>query len=107
MTSYIKKWKSFYQKRKQNLGRPPSIATKDVELKFRWPQAIEYISKETKSKLMALAIECGVYFFFKNFLQMFGGPIGARLTMAVARLVMQEWKDTYDKILEASKIDNC
>ena len=63
---------------------------------------------------MALAIECGVYFFFKNFtytfagekfLQMFGGPIGARLTMAVARLVMQEWKDTYDKILEASKIE--
>ena len=36
---------------------------------------------------------------------MFGGPIGARLTMAVARLVMQSWKDNYDKILDRSQID--
>ena len=38
------------------------------------------------------------------FVQMFGGPIGARITMAVSRLVMQEWKDQYNKILQESNI---
>ena len=33
-----------------------------------------------------------------------GGPIGARITMAIARLVMQEWKENYNKILENSNI---
>ena len=34
-----------------------------------------------------------------------GGPIGARLTMAIARLVMQEWKENYDHILKKSNIE--
>ena len=63
---------------------------------------------------MALAIKRAVVFIFNNFtytfggdlfVQLFGGPIGARITMAVARLVMQEWKEQYDKILERSGIE--
>ena len=31
-----------------------------------------------------------------------GGPIGARLTMCVARLVLQEWHDKFAEILDKS-----
>ena len=70
--------------------------------------------KKLQKKLMGLAIEVAVVFFFKNFtyrfagetfLQLFGGPIGARLTMAVAKLVMQEWKEKFDEILMKSDIE--
>ena len=63
---------------------------------------------------MGLAIECAIVFFFENFsytfggkvfLQKSGGPIGARLTMAIARLIMQEWKDNYNEILKNSNIE--
>ena len=62
---------------------------------------------------MGLAMEVAINFFFRNFtykfggeifVQMFGGPIGARITMAVSRLVMQEWKERYDEILKRSNI---
>ena len=58
-------------------------------------------------------MEVAINFFFRNFtykfggeifVQMFGGPIGARITMAVSRLVMQEWKERYDQILKRSNI---
>ena len=100
--------------RKSNIGRPPSIGTANLEQKYIWPQMVDYIGIEAQSLLMGLAMEIGVVFFFNNFtytfanevfLQMFGGPIGARLTMAVARLVMQTWKDNYDEILERSQIE--
>ena len=99
--------------RKNNIGRPPSIGTIDVEHRFSWPQIVDYIGKDAKRLLMGLAMEVAVVFFFNNFtytfaneifLQMFGGPIGARLTMAVARLVMQTWKEEYNKILLDSQI---
>ena len=75
---------------------------------------MEYLSQTTKSKLMGLAMELAVNFFFKNFcytfggkkfIQLKGGPIGARLTMAVARIVMQAWKDKFDIILKNSNIE--
>ena len=105
---------SYLPTRKSNMGRPPSIGTINLEQKYSWPQIIEYIGTDAKRLLMGLAIEIGVVFFFNNFtytfanqvfLQMFGGPIGARLTMAVARLVMQTWFEEYEKILDRSKID--
>ena len=40
----------------------------------------------------------------KKFIQIDRGPIGARLTMAVARIVMQDWKDNFKIILENSQI---
>ena len=55
---------------------------------------------------MSLSMEIAVNFFFSNFtytfrgdifVQLFGGPIGARITMAVDKLVMQEWKEQYNK----------
>ena len=38
------------------------------------------------------------------FLQLFGGPIGERLTMACARVVMTEWGDRYMEILDKAGI---
>ena len=96
-----------------NIGRPPSIGTIGLESKFRWPSSMDLISNNVKKKLMGFAMEVAVCFFFRNFtytfggdiyVQVFGGPIGARITMAVAKLVMQDWKDHYDQILENSGI---
>ena len=48
--------------------------------------------------------EISINFFLKNFvytfggqihLKSFGGPIGARLTMRVPRLVLQEWSEQF------------
>ena len=74
---------------------------------------MEIMSNQVKRILMGLAMEIAVNFFFLNFtytfggnifVQMFGGPIGARITMAVAKLVLQEWKDEYNNILAKSDI---
>ena len=94
----LDKLKKYLPKKKSNVGRPPSIGTKDLELRFTFPYLIDYLSDELKSELMGLAMEIGVIFFFRHFTYTFGGevyrqvsggPIGARLTMAVARVVMQ------------------
>ena len=63
---------------------------------------------------MAALLKIAVKFFFDHFvykfggqdiLQCFGGPIGARLTMCIARLVMQEWWDCFKEILDRSNIE--
>ena len=76
--------KMYLPEKISNLGRPPSIGTVEVEKRFRWPSLIKYVPDKCKSKLMGLAIERAIVFFFKNFaytfagkvyLQMGGGPI--------------------------------
>ena len=95
------------------MGRPPSIGTIGIESRFEWPNTTQFIPTLVKQKLMGLATELAVVFFFKNFcytfggkkyIQIDGGPIGARLTMAVARIVMQDWKEKFNQILINSKI---
>ena len=49
---------------------------------------------KNKKKLLALAMEYADR-----------QPICARLTMSVARLVMEEWKYEYDRILRSSGIE--
>ena len=64
-------------------------------------------------EIQARCAEIGVRFLFENFTykfasqlhqQMGGGPIGARVTMAAARLVMSDWGERWKSILEESKI---
>ena len=78
---------------------------------WEWP--LVQISRADIKKLMGAALEISVRFFFANFTytfggeiykQMFGGPIGARLTMCVARLVMQQWRDEMKEILKKSEM---
>ena len=39
------------------------------------------------------------------FIQAQGGPIGARITMAASRLVMQEWSERYIRVMKASMVE--
>ena len=110
----LKEIYKYLPERKSRRGRPPSIGTDNLEKRYRWRFPTEYLTDSTKAKLMGFAMEAAIIFFFNNFVYTFGGrkyvqcgggPIGARLTMAVARLVMQQWKEEYDKILENSKVE--
>ena len=69
----------------------------DESSNLEWP-GIRLGERDIK-KLMGSALEVEIKFFFANFtytfgdvlyIQNFGGPIGARLTMCLARLVMQQ-----------------
>ena len=74
------------------------------ELNSNWSRPDNRATKEELKKRIAMALEICIKFFITNFLytfggecylQGFGGPIGARLTMAVSRLIMQDW---YEKL---------
>ena len=76
-----------------------------------WPER-EPTASETR-KLMAIMLEISVVFFFEHFVYTFGGenllqskggPIGARITMCIAKLVMQDWWDSFENILKKSSI---
>ena len=76
--------------------------------------SVDYLNEENQAKLMGFAIEAAIIFFFENFVNTFGGkkylqcsggPIGAWLTMAVSRLVMQQWNEDFDKVLDKSRIE--
>ena len=63
--------------------------------------------------MIGVALEIAIVFFFKNFTYTFGGklyvqtsggPIGARLTMCAARLVLQQWREDFKVILEKAEI---
>ena len=64
-----------------------------------------------RRQIIARTAEIGVRAIFENFTyrwggeiykQSGGGPIGCRVTMAVARIVMQDWSENYNEILDNS-----
>jgi len=76
-----------------------------------WPEELPN-EKETRI-LIGIALEIAVKMVFNNFiytfggesfLQSFGGPIGARITMCVSRLVMQDWHEQFITRLRESKL---
>ena len=82
------------------------------ESNWTWPDVI--LSRDDQKNLIGTALEIAVKYFFSNFtytfggevyLQSFGGPIGARVTMCIARIVMQEWSDEFEKLLKKNCID--
>ena len=81
--------------------------------KSNWTFPILNLSEREKRKLIGAAIEISIRFFFRNFtytfggktyVQLEGGPIGARITMCVARLVLQHWREKYKEILKEGNI---
>ena len=60
------------------------------------------ISKVSRIVVQILWTTFTYEFAGELFVQMEGGPIGARITMAASRLVMQEWSERYSKILRTS-----
>ena len=91
------------KKRKLDIDSPKSC--------WDWPPV--EVSEREKITLLSIALEISVKFFFENFTYTFGGefyvqssggPIGARLTMALARLVMQSWGENFSRILKKNNI---
>ena len=94
-------------------GRTPGMQSKEMrgkkaglEVVWEFParEATPYQQKVLLSKMCRIAVnilwENFMYTFGGEvFLQMEGGPIGARCTMAASRLVMQEWSENYLDIL--------
>ena len=74
----------------------------DSDSNWSWPNVM--VGRLDLRKLIAIMMEIAVKYFFTNFtytfggqayLQSFGGPIGARITMCIARLAMQEWWEKF------------
>ena len=99
--------------RRYNKGTRPGITGKepmgfasDDEIRWKFPET--EITEKEKVNLIAAALEIGVKTSFQRHLYQFngkvyrqtsGGPIGLRITMAAARIVMGEWGERYTKIM--------
>ena len=112
------------QKRKGMRGPEPGLSSKECKGRHlenvyengepsSWVWPTREPTHEIKI-LMSIMLEISVRFFFENFvytfgnktfLQSTGGPIGARLTMCIARLVMQEWWEKLARILKKSNLE--
>ena len=94
-------------------GVKPGITSKDVNKKkssieVQWYFPTKIASKEQIREIASRCAEIAVRTLFekftynfggKTYLQSKGGPIGARITMACARLVMQDWGEKFTDIL--------
>ena len=112
-------------KRKGKRGKEPGMGSKECLKRYLenvydngepsswvWPES-EPTELEEKI-LMSIMLEISIRFFFDNFIYTFGGltflqskggPIGARLTMCMARLVMQDWWEKFQSILDKGEIE--
>ena len=79
----------------------------DSESNWDWPNLP--LNREQIKILLGRAMEIAVKFFFSHFtytfggeifIQMFGGPIGARVMMCLARIVMQQWREDFVNLLK-------
>ena len=100
-------------------GRKAGMQNKEMKWKqkhlsetWAFPKATP--TKREKRILLSRMAEIGVRVIFTNFVYSFGGefflqseggPIGARVTMAAARLVMDEWAKEYRGILVRSGLN--
>ena len=106
-------------KRRKKRGVTPGIKNpectkREKNTQIVWDFPDKSPTARQKRVLVARMAEIGVKTLFENFcynfaghsyLQMSGGPIGARVTMAAARLVMHHWSEQYRKILERSGLN--
>ena len=120
LTSDLEEIEYLLPKRRSNNGSVPSMAGSTIRAKEDDPEAQWCFPKEEddltfneRRNIIARTAEIGVRVIFENFTyrwggdvykQSGGGPIGCRVTMAVARIVMQVWSEQYRKILENSGI---
>ena len=107
--------------RRSNKGVEPGMSNKNVgnsketekDLLDKWVFPNPNPTEHQIRQIMGRVCEIAVRTIFENFSYRFGGetfqqseggPIGARVTMACARLVMQDWGESYRKILEEAKL---
>ena len=110
-------WNVLPWKRKTG-GTMPGMKAKElnskvgnIEIQWSFPKA-EPTEMQIR-EIHARVAEIGVRFLFENFpykfagenyQQVSGGPIGARVTMAAARIVMSDWGEQWRCILEKAGI---
>ena len=120
MTSGVEKVRRVLPRRSKDGAKPTDIGIRnreinskhvDTEIEWTFP-AVEPTNLE-KREMRGIMCEIGVRVLWENFSYRFGrkiyhqqsgGPIGARITMACSRLVMQQWGESYTKILLKSNI---
>ena len=106
-------------RRRYNRGRKPGVTSKEAlggdreRDEDKWIFPSREPSETEKKSLIAACLEIGVRTSFQNsvyqfggkyFLQSTGGPIGARVTMAVSRIVMYQWGKNLQKILREAEV---
>ena len=116
-TNLGKMWKILPYRRKVG-GNAPGMASKamvgkDGDVEDQWIFKTKEVSKEQLMEIVARCTEIAIRIIFENFMYNFGGktrlqrkggPIGARLTMACSRVVMQEWGEKYRRILVEARL---
>ena len=120
-TSELEELEYMLPKRRKKQGVTPGMTganiraqEDDPEAQWRFPKKEEMLTELEKRKIRARVAEIGVRVLFENFTyrwggdtykQSSGGPIGCRVTMAVSRLVMQDWAENYREVLDRSGVD--
>ena len=104
--------------RRETNGTAPGMKAKElnskkgnVEKQWQFPRATP--TPTQIREIQARCAEIGTRFLFQNFTYKFnketyqqtsGGPIGARVTMAAARIVMNDWGAKWKEILRATSV---
>ena len=80
----------------------------------QWAYPRRQPDEQQEREIIGRVAEIGLRIIFEHFTyrfggeyykQMKGGPIGARVTMAASRLVMQSWSEAYKEILTNSGLE--
>jgi vacuolar-type H+-ATPase subunit H len=99
-------------------GTAPGIKSKEINSKkgnveADWCFPRKEPTKDQIREIQARCAEIATRFIFENFCYKFageiyqqsaGGPIGARVTMAAARIVMSDWGEGWRRILERAGV---
>ena len=116
LTGSLKSLKRILPWRRKNGGTNPKMTGRmgsklDDSPEEHWIFPTVELTEVEKREVVARCVEIGMRMIFENFCYKFGGetlrqdgggPIGARVTMAAARLVMQAWSEEYLTILRRS-----
>ena len=111
-------WKILPYRRKVN-GTAPGMKSKEInskkgDIESQWAFPPSEPTEQQEREIVARVAEIGVRVLFENFTYKFAGdaykqtsgePIGARVTMAAARIVMDEWGERYKGMLETAKLE--
>ena len=117
-TGSLKNLWSILPWRRQVHGTTPGMKAKElnskngnIEIQWRFPK--KEPTPEMIREIQARCAEIATRFLFENFsykfggktfLQSSGGPIGARVTMAASRIVMNDWGSDWRQILEKTDV---
>ena len=103
--------------RRKDKGTAPGMKSKDInskkgDIEKQWIFPKKPTDQQIR-EIQARCAEIATRFLFQNFcykfqgntyLQSKGGPIGARVTMAAARIVMSDWGEEWRKLIEAAGV---